>query len=78
MLQSSRRKLREADLYAFDLSDAAWYTSSFSAGGEQCVEVAGLPGGIAVRDSKDPAKGTLRCSAGQWGAFCQAVNEGTL
>ncbi|MFB4195115.1 DUF397 domain-containing protein [Streptomyces carpaticus] len=66
------------DPYAFDLGDAAWHTSSFSNGGEHCVEVAGLPGGMAVRDSKDPAKGTLRCPALQWGAFCRAVNDGTL
>ncbi|WP_330334802.1 DUF397 domain-containing protein [Streptomyces sp. NBC_00536] len=43
-------------LHAFELTEAAWFKSSFSDGGEQCVEVADLRrtvhAGIAVRDSK--------------------------
>ena len=38
-----------------DLSTANWRKSSFSAGGsDNCVEVAALPGTVAIRDSKDP------------------------
>ncbi|WP_173094580.1 DUF397 domain-containing protein [Actinomadura verrucosospora] len=38
-----------------DLSKARWRKASrSSASGSDCVEVAGLPGLIAVRDSKDP------------------------
>ncbi len=38
-----------------DLSSAQWRKSSYSSGGgNQCVEVATLPGVVAVRDSKDP------------------------
>jgi uncharacterized protein DUF397 len=38
-----------------DLSTANWRKSSFSAGGsDNCVEVAMLPGTVAIRDSKDP------------------------
>jgi Domain of unknown function (DUF397) len=38
-----------------DLSSAHWRKSSYSSGGgNQCVEVATLPGAVAVRDSKDP------------------------
>jgi hypothetical protein len=38
-----------------DLSAASWRKSSFSTGGGQnCVEVAVLPGAVAIRDSKDP------------------------
>jgi hypothetical protein len=38
-----------------DLSTASWRKSSFSAGGsDNCVEVAMLPGTVAIRDSKDP------------------------
>ncbi len=38
-----------------DLSSANWRKSSFSSGGgNACVEVAVLPGIVAIRDSKDP------------------------
>ncbi|OEJ35309.1 DUF397 domain-containing protein [Streptomyces subrutilus] len=44
-------------LYATDLPEAQWFNSSFSDGGEQCVEVADTRptrGFVALRDSKDP------------------------
>lgn len=38
-----------------DLSSATWRKSSYSGGGGQnCVEVAAVPGAVAIRDSKDP------------------------
>jgi Domain of unknown function (DUF397) len=38
-----------------DLSTAHWRKSSKSTGGgNQCVEVAVVPGAVAIRDSKDP------------------------
>ncbi|MEU5882086.1 DUF397 domain-containing protein [Spirillospora sp. NPDC047279] len=38
-----------------DLLSASWRKSSHSGGdGGQCVELAGIGGGIAIRDSKDP------------------------
>lgn len=38
-----------------DLSRATWRKSSRSSGnGGNCVEVANLPSGVGVRDSKDP------------------------
>lgn len=38
-----------------DLSNVMWRKSSRStSSGGNCVEVAGLPGMVAVRDSKDP------------------------
>jgi hypothetical protein len=38
-----------------DLTDTKWRKSSYSgSNGGECVEVAGLPGVVAVRDSKDP------------------------
>jgi hypothetical protein len=56
-------------LHTFDLTDSAWKKSSYSDAGAQCVEVAGLPGGLAVRDSKDPALGALRFTAASWAGF---------
>jgi hypothetical protein len=38
-----------------DLTSAKWRKSSYSgSNGGNCVEVAGAPGQVAVRDSKDP------------------------
>lgn len=38
-----------------DLSAATWRKASRSSGGGQgCVEVAAVPGSVAIRDSKDP------------------------
>ena len=40
---------------ASDSAAPRWRKSSHSGGGENaCVELAGLPGAVAVRDSKDP------------------------
>lgn len=37
------------------LTSAKWRKSSYSgSNGGECVELAGLPGTVAVRDSKDP------------------------
>lgn len=46
-----------------DLTKAAWCKSSYSGGDEpHCVELARLPDGIAVRDSKDPGGPVLLLS----------------
>ena len=50
------------------MSDLCWRKSSYSSGDGQgdCVEVAFVPGAVAVRDSKAPASGTLTVSAETW------------
>jgi len=53
-----------------------WYKSSRSAGNGACVEVATLPSGMAVRDSKDPSGPVLTFEAGSWRAFIAAVQVG--
>ena len=40
-----------------------------SAGNGACVEVAQLPGGMAIRDSKDPDGPRLRFDTDAWNAF---------
>jgi hypothetical protein len=57
-----------------DLSAARWRKSSHS-GGESgdCVEVAGLPGMVAVRDSKDPDGAKLIFTPGDWRTFTRGV-----
>ena len=67
------------DLYAVDLSAAEWRKSSFSNGGEQCVEIADLPGGgVALRDSKNPSLPALRYTIDEWDAFRKGVIAGDL
>ncbi|MEU3191381.1 DUF397 domain-containing protein [Streptomyces sp. NPDC006992] len=54
-------------------------TSSYSGGGSanECVEVAStVTGGRAVRDSKDPARGTAYFGAEAWQAFITALGSG--
>lgn len=52
-----------------------WYKSSYSGnGGGDCVEVArNLPGGIAVRDSKDPHGPILTIESARWRDFIADV-----
>ncbi|MBB1153650.1 MULTISPECIES: DUF397 domain-containing protein [Amycolatopsis] len=56
-----------------DLSGAQWRKSSYSGGGNDCVEVAFVAGGAAVRDSKDPEGGAFRLPAAGWQALLDAV-----
>jgi hypothetical protein len=55
--------------------------SSYSGGEQQheCVEVAtNLAGIVAVRDSKQPARGHIQCPPAQWAAFTQTLVRGEL
>jgi hypothetical protein len=54
-----------------------WFTSSFSGGnGAGCVEVAFLPGAVAVRDTKDRTLPPHRYPAASWAEFLAAVRAG--
>lgn len=53
-----------------------WYKSSYSSDDGNCVEIAQLPDGRAVRDSKDPEDGMLRFTHAQWAAFTARVKSG--
>jgi uncharacterized protein DUF397 len=54
-----------------------WFTSSFSGGnGAGCVEVAFLPGAVAVRDTKDRTLTPHRYPAASWAEFLAAVRAG--
>jgi hypothetical protein len=55
--------------------------SSYSGGnaGQECVEVAvNVPGVVAVRDSKEPGRGHIGCTPGQWRAFTEALTRGAF
>jgi hypothetical protein len=60
-----------------DLTGAVWHKSAYSNNGGNCVEVAfNLPGIVAVRDSKNPAAGTLVFTPETWRAFISEAHAG--
>jgi hypothetical protein len=58
-----------------ELSRATWRKSSRSNATGNCVEVAGLAGGVAVRDSTDPGP-ALAFPAPAWRAFVTGLCGG--
>ncbi|EDY44891.1 DUF397 domain-containing protein [Streptomyces sp. SPB074] len=60
------------------LPSANWFKSSYSNAANNCVEAAFLPGGLALRDSKDTSLTPLRYTTSQWAAFCDGIVSGAL
>lgn len=60
-----------------DLSRAvAWRKSSYSGGGNQCVEVGIAPTAVGLRDSKDRSYGTLAVTPQRFADFLTAIKHG--
>ncbi|QLY29223.1 DUF397 domain-containing protein [Nocardia huaxiensis] len=58
-------------------ADIAWFKSSYSQGGSECVEIAWLIGeAVGVRDSKNPAGPSLVFSSAQWSSFISGTAAG--
>lgn len=55
-----------------------WRTSSHSGGQNNCVQVADLPSGVAVRDSKNPDDGMLLLTSGTWRRLARQAKAGEL
>ncbi|NJQ05613.1 DUF397 domain-containing protein [Streptomyces lonarensis] len=59
-----------------------WFTSSYSGGGGQCIEVAtnlaASRGVVPVRDSKTPAGPVLNVPAGAFATFVAGAKSGSL
>ncbi|MFE4665271.1 DUF397 domain-containing protein [Streptomyces sp. NPDC056716] len=53
---------------------ARWIKSSYSSGEGECVEVAGLPGAVAARDSKSLAGPVLVFACEDWAGFVRGVS----
>lgn len=59
------------------LKDAAWFKSSRSAGGKECVEIAHLSRGhVAIRDSKNPSGPALIFTPAEWDEFVSYTRSG--
>ncbi|MCX4730155.1 DUF397 domain-containing protein [Streptomyces sp. NBC_00984] len=54
-----------------DVSELAWFKSSYSSNGNEgdCVEVASTPGAVLVRDSKNAQGARLAFASGAWAGF---------
>jgi len=65
-------------LLAHHLNDAAWKKASRSNGngGNNCVEVAFLDTGVAVRDSKNRSGPALMFTQAEWTAFVDSAKDG--
>ncbi|MGW6332366.1 DUF397 domain-containing protein [Nocardia rhamnosiphila] len=59
-----------------DLSDARWFTSSYSQAGGECVEVAHLGDAVGVRDSKNVTGPVLVFAPEEWDGFLQRISRG--
>jgi len=51
-----------------------WRKSSHSGGGNDCVEIAAVDTGTAVRDSKNPDGPRLRFGDVSWAAFVERMS----
>lgn len=60
---------------ALDLSRAEWRTSTRSVGNGNCVEVATVDCGVAVRDSKDRRGPVLTFPPSAWSTFVASVHS---
>jgi hypothetical protein len=61
-----------------DSSRVHWRKSSYSGGGNDCVEVAFVGRGTAVRDSKDPDGGAFTLPSAGWLGLLDAARAGGL
>ncbi|GAA0967275.1 DUF397 domain-containing protein [Actinocorallia libanotica] len=67
------------DLYRMDIGNATWTKPCGGNVGtendneESCMEFARIPGGIAIRDSKQPGMAPMRFSDAELNAFLGAI-----
>jgi predicted secreted Zn-dependent protease len=60
-----------------DLTSTLDWRKASASGNNGCVELAPLPeGGVAVRDSKNPAGPVLSFTRHEWISFCDGMRKG--
>lgn len=52
---------------------ASWHKSTYSGGGQACIETATAAGVVGVRDTKNRDAGTVTVSRPAWTAFINSV-----
>lgn len=55
------------------MNELEWFKSSYSSANGQCVECALMPGGVAVRDTKDREGVVLGIPADAWATFTASL-----
>ncbi|MDI2132633.1 DUF397 domain-containing protein [Yinghuangia seranimata] len=69
--------MNKSSLYKADTTGVTWVKSTFSADQHGCcVELARIPGGVAMRDSKDIARPALCYTRDELAAFIAGVKAG--
>ena len=69
-------EIRTKDM-CINTEGATWRKSGRSGPySDNCVEIAFIGDGVAVRDSKDPDKGVLVFTHGEWDAFVAGAKDG--
>jgi hypothetical protein len=53
-----------------------WWKSSYSSDSDNCVEVRVIPGGIVLRNSKDPDGPRVTYTEEEWDAFLKGAADG--
>lgn len=68
----------ETDVEDAGFAGLRWRKSTYSGGGNDCVEIAFTGGATAVRDSKDPSGGGLIVPASGWHGLLESARSGQL
>jgi hypothetical protein len=61
---------------ASELGGVSWHKSDYSNPNGSCVELAKLPGRIAIRNSRDPGGPALIYTSAEIAAFVRGVKDG--
>ncbi|ABW10361.1 protein of unknown function DUF397 [Parafrankia sp. EAN1pec] len=67
---------RKLALSEHDLATASWRSAQADGGEANRVEVARIPGGMAMRDSDQPVGPVLLFTDDEWDAFTAGLTDG--